>query len=70
MSDPPPGEGGGQPAPKKGLADMNKEELVAKCKGLLQIAQRAKAAKDGKKKRLLVLNLLSFVCQVSFRSGS
>ena len=69
MSDPPPGEGGGQPAPKKGLADMNKEELVAKCKGLLQIAQRAKAAKDGTK-RLPVLNLLSFVCQVSFRSGS
>jgi hypothetical protein len=30
------------------LEDLNKEELIKKCKSLLVIAQRAKQAKDGK----------------------
>ena len=52
-------EGGGQPPPaKKGLNDLNKEELVAKCKGLLQIAQKAKAAKDGEREKSFEIELL------------
>ena len=40
----------GEPAggAKKNMNDLSKEELIDKCKGLLQIAQKAKAAKDGK----------------------
>ena len=34
---------------KKGLQELSKEELIQKCKGLLNIAQKAKQAKDGKK---------------------
>ena len=37
------------PAVKKGLQELSKEELIQKCKGLLNIAQKAKQAKDGKK---------------------
>jgi hypothetical protein len=33
---------------KKNLADLSREELLDKCKNLLQLAQKAKAAKDGK----------------------
>ena len=33
--------------PKKALSELSQEELLAKCKGLLQIAQKAKHAKDG-----------------------
>ena len=43
-----PGGAGSNPAQKRGLQDMSKDELIQKCKGLLQIAQKAKAAKDGK----------------------
>ena len=32
------------------LADLSKEDLILKCKKLLQIAQKSKVAKDGKKK--------------------
>jgi len=39
------GEPGGA---KKNMSDLSKEELLDKCKSLLQIAQKAKAAKDGK----------------------
>jgi hypothetical protein len=43
------GGGGQQPVvPRKPLTDLSKEELVVKCKGLLQIAQKAKVAKDGR----------------------
>ena len=31
------------------LAELPKEDLIQRCKKLLQIAQKAKAAKDGKK---------------------
>ena len=53
MAEPPAGQNGPSaasngPAAKKTMADMSKEELMAKCKGLLQIAQKAKLAKDGK----------------------
>ena len=37
------------PAVKKGLQELSKEELIQKCKGLLNLAQKAKQAKDGKK---------------------
>ena len=30
------------------LAELSKEDLIQRCKKLLQIAQKAKAAKDGK----------------------
>lgn len=40
------GAEGGE-VPKKGLQDMSKDELVAKCKSLLTLAQKAKSAKDG-----------------------
>ena len=40
--------------PKRGLQEMSKEELIQKCKALLNLAQKAKSAKDGKKNRLLV----------------
>ena len=30
------------------LAELSKEDLIQKCKKLLQIAQKAKATKDGK----------------------
>ena len=33
---------------KKNLAEMSREELIEKCKALLSLAQKAKAAKDGK----------------------
>jgi hypothetical protein len=33
---------------KKNLADMSKEELMEKCKSLVLLAQKARAAKDGK----------------------
>ena len=33
--------------PVKALQDMSKEELVQKCKALLALAHKAKAAKDG-----------------------
>jgi len=32
---------------KKSLQEMSKEELVQKCKALLALAHKAKAAKDG-----------------------
>ncbi len=32
---------------RKPLKDLSKDDLIAKCKGLLIIAQKAKAAKDG-----------------------
>ena len=41
---------------KRGLQDMSKEELIQKCKGLLTIAQKAKAAKDGKKTNLIYVS--------------
>lgn len=33
---------------KASLDSMSKEELVGRCKNLLQLAQRAKSAKDGR----------------------
>jgi hypothetical protein len=33
---------------RNSLEDLNKEDLIKKCKSLLVIAQRAKQAKDGK----------------------
>jgi hypothetical protein len=33
---------------KKPLSDLTKEELIEKCKHFLTLAQKAKAAKDGK----------------------
>ena len=36
--------GGGS---KKTLQEMSKEELIQKCKALLALAHKAKAAKDG-----------------------
>lgn len=33
---------------RNSLEDLNKEDLIKKCKSLLIIAQRAKQAKDGK----------------------
>lgn len=33
---------------RNSLEDLNKEEVIKKCKSLLVIAQRAKQAKDGK----------------------
>lgn len=38
----------GASAPRRPLSDLDRDELLTKCKGLLQIAQKAKAAKDGK----------------------
>ena len=35
------------PATKRGLQDLSKDELIQKCKGLLNLAQKAKQAKDG-----------------------
>lgn len=46
LSSPPNGPASGS---KKPIAEMDRDELVAKCKGLLQIAQKAKVAKDGEK---------------------
>ena len=40
------GSSGKGPTP---LAELSKDELIQRCKKLLQIAQKAKAAKDGKK---------------------
>jgi len=44
-------ESGTSPAPsssaKRGLQDLSKDELIQKCKGLLNLAQKAKQAKDG-----------------------
>ncbi len=50
MSVDPGGSGGGGQGSgaRKSMAEMSKEELIQKCKGLLNIAQKAKAAKDGK----------------------
>jgi hypothetical protein len=42
---------GGNGSVKKAIADMSQEELIEKCKGLIQIAQKAKAAKDGELSR-------------------
>lgn len=39
------GDQGG--ASKKTLSDLTREELIEKCKNYLQIAQKAKTAKDG-----------------------
>ena len=39
------GSSGKGPTP---LAELSKEDLIQRCKKLLQIAQKAKAAKDGK----------------------
>ena len=39
---------GGSGSKKGGLQDMSKEELIQKCKALLALAHKAKAAKDGK----------------------
>lgn len=38
----------GRPAGGGGLEKLTREELVTKCRNLLALAQRAKAAKDGK----------------------
>ena len=35
------------PPARRPLAELDRDELLVKCKGLLQIAQKAKAAKDG-----------------------
>ncbi len=35
------------PSARRPMSELSKEELLSKCKGLLQIAQKAKAAKDG-----------------------
>ena len=48
-------ESGSSPAPKRGLQDLSKDELIQKCKGLLNLAQKAKQAKDG------MFWLLSFI---------
>lgn len=37
---------------KSQLDDLPREELIVKCKNLLAIAKKAKAAKDGKKATL------------------
>ena len=58
-SGPSPGAG------KKSLQEMSKEELVQKCKALLNLAQKAKSAKDGKNQSLLFCLLffsLHFAC--------
>ena len=56
---------------KKGptpLTELSKEDLIQRCKKLLQIAQKAKASKDGKTiKDPLVAVLLFISC--SFRSN-
>ena len=36
------------------LAELSKEDLIQRCKKLLQIAQKAKAAKDGKNIEIMV----------------
>ena len=36
------------------LAELSKEDLIQRCKKLLQIAQKAKAAKDGKNVEIMV----------------
>lgn len=33
--------------PKKTLSELSREELIEKCKHFLQLAQKAKTAKDG-----------------------
>ena len=66
-------EAGTSPAPtssasKRGLQDLSKEELVQKCKGLLNLAQKAKQAKDGK---IFERFLIDFLCLLlSFSSLS
>ena len=35
------------------LAELSKEDLIQRCKKLLQIAQKAKAAKDGKNVKIM-----------------
>jgi hypothetical protein len=42
------GSRGASSGAKKSLQEMSREELVQKCKTLLAIAHKAKAAKDGK----------------------
>ncbi|TRY67564.1 hypothetical protein TCAL_02305 [Tigriopus californicus] len=49
MTSPPNGPTSGS---KKPMAEMDRDELVTKCKSLLQIAQKAKAAKDDAAKKL------------------
>ena len=44
---------------KKNLADMSREELMEKCKNLLLLAQKAKAAKDGEWMNQMSLNQIS-----------
>ena len=48
------GSSGKGPAP---LAELSKEELIQRCKKLLQIAQKAKAAKDGKKSTGIIFHV-------------
>ena len=40
------------------LAELSKEDLIQRCKKLLQIAQKAKAAKDGKTPRKTFISFL------------
>ena len=49
------GSSGKGPTP---LAELSKEDLIQRCKKLLQIAQKAKAAKDGKTPRKTFISFL------------
>ena len=58
-------ESGTSPAPtssasKRGLQDLSKDELIQKCKGLLNLAQKAKQAKDGKISKVLIEFIVCF----------
>ena len=59
-------ESGTSPAPpssaKRGLQDLSKDELIQKCKGLLNLAQKAKQAKDGMFFELYQNSLLLVCC--------
>lgn len=47
---------------RSSLENLSKEELLQKCKALLSIAQRAKAAKDGKYRLDDQFNMYSILC--------
>ena len=63
-------ESGTSPAPpssaKRGLQDLSKDELIQKCKGLLNLAQKAKQAKDGMFFELYQNSLLLVCCFLSY----
>ena len=59
------GSSGKGPTP---LVELSKEELIQRCKKLLQIAQKAKAAKDGKTLRIINYMNQSFASAESTRN--